>query len=487
MRKGKRAGGMVGLSRQTIATTEEPTPMHPSRSVLSQQQRIRHYAQASDAFCFFKQLTSPELFDTLEAALPEHRERLFPPTETLSMFMAQAMKADRSCQSIVNEAAVTRLRHGLPSCSTKTGAYCKARQRMPLDMVSEMVTHTGQLIAEKVPERWRWHGRRVLLADGTTVTLPDTPANQAAYPQQSGQKMGLGFPICRIVGITCLSSGAALNAAMGKFKGKGSGEQALLRSMLDTFEMGDILLGDAFYATYSLLAELPLRGVDAVFEQHGARRRSTDFRRGTKLGSEDHLITLNKPKIRPQWMTEDQFKSISDTLTVRELDIGGKVLVTTLLCPKTTPKSDLKALYKSRWNVELDFRNIKTTLGMETLSCKTPQMGEKEMWVYLLAYNVIRLIMLQSALLADVLPRLLSFKHTLQLWLAWDRTARHASDEESPEALLLLVAKQSVGNRPGRIEPRALKRRHKPYPLMTQTRAAARAHVQKYGHPKKVK
>ena len=170
MRKVKRAGGMVGLSRQTIATTEEPTPMHPSRSVLSQQQRIRHYAQASDAFRFFKQLTSPELFDALEAALPEHRERLFPPTETLSMFMAQAMKADRSCQSIVNEAAVTRLRHGLPSCSTKTGAYCKARQRMPLDMVSEMVTHTGQLIAEKVPERWRWHGRRVLLADGTIAT-----------------------------------------------------------------------------------------------------------------------------------------------------------------------------------------------------------------------------------------------------------------------------------------------------------------------------
>ncbi len=478
---------MVGLSRQTVATTEEPALMHRSRSVSSQQQRIRHYAEASDAFRFFNQLTSPELFDALEASLPEHRERLFPPTETLSMFMAQAMKSDRSCQSIVNEAAVSRLRHGLPSCSTKTGAYCKARQRMPLNMVSEMVIYTGQLIAKKIPERWRWNGRRVLLADGTTVTLPDTPANQATYPQQSGQKTGLGFPICRIVGITCLSSGAALNAAMGRFKGKGSGEQALLRSMLDTFEMGDILLGDAFYATYSLLAELPTRGVDAVFEQHGARRRSTDFRRGARLGSKDHLITLTKPKIRPQWMTEDQFELVPDTLTVREVDIGGKVLVTTLLCPNTTPKSDLKALYKSRWHVELDFRNIKTTLGMETLSCKTPRMGEKEVWVYLLAYNLIRLIMLQSALLADVLPRLLSFKHTLQLWLAWDGTASHAGDEKCLKALLRLVAEQSVGNRPGRIEPRALKRRHKPYPLLTQTRAAARAHVQKHGHPKKVK
>jgi len=142
--------------------------------VLSQQQRIRHHAEASDAFRFFDQLTSPDLFDVLEASLPEHRERLFPPTETLAMFMAQAMKPDRSCQSIVNDAAVMRVRHGLPRCSTKTGAYCKARQRMPLNRVSEMVTYTGQLIAKKVPDRWRWHGRRVLLADGTTVTLPVT-------------------------------------------------------------------------------------------------------------------------------------------------------------------------------------------------------------------------------------------------------------------------------------------------------------------------
>ena len=217
--------------------------MHVSRSVSSQQHRVQHYASVSDAFCFFNQMTSPELFDALEALLPAHRERLFPPTETLSMFMAQALKPDRSCQSVVNEAAVLRARHGLPSCSTKTGGYCKARRRLPLEMVSGMATYTGQLIAAKVPDRWLWHGRRVLLADGTTVTLPDTPANQATYPQPSGQQTGLGFPIGRIVGITCLSSGASLNAALGPCKGKGSSEQALLRSLLDTFETGDVLLG----------------------------------------------------------------------------------------------------------------------------------------------------------------------------------------------------------------------------------------------------
>lgn len=227
--------------------------------------------------------------------------------------------------------------------------------------------------------------------------------------------------------MTCLSSGAVLDAAIGNFKGKGSGEQALLRTLLDTFESGDVMLGDAFYATYFLLAELQSRSVDALFEQHGSRKRSTDFRQGKKLGSRDHLITLTKPKVRPQWMTAEQYGAAPGTLSIRELEAGGRVLVTTLTCPNTIPKEALKDLYKRRWQAELDIRNIKTTLGMETLSCKTPQMGEKEMWVYLLAYNnLIRLIMAQSALMADVLPRTLSFKHTLQpfdiaqdrLWLA---------------------------------------------------------------------
>jgi Transposase DDE domain len=461
--------------------------MHINRSALSQQHRVRHYAAANDALDFFNMLTSPALLDTLEASLPEHRERLFPPTETLSMFLAQALKPDRSCQGIVDDAAVKRLIHGLPHCSTNTGAYCKARKRLPLETVAGMVRHTGRLISAEGSDTWLWRGRRVRLVDGTTVTLPDTPANQAAYPQQSGQKPGLGFPICRIVGVTCLSSGAVLDAAMGDYKGKGSGEQALLRTLLDIFESGDVMLGDAFYATYFLLAELQLRGVDALFEQHGARKRSTDFRLGKKLGSKDHLIMLTKPRIRPEWMTAEQYESAPDTLTIRELEVGGKTLATTMTCPDAIPKSALKALYKHRWQVELDIRNIKTTMGMETLSCKTPEMGEKEMWVYLLAYNLVRLIMAQSALVADVLPRALSFKHTLQLWLAWSGALLRTDDQVNITQLLVLVAKKSVGNRPGRIEPRAIKRRPKPYPLMTITRELARAQVRKYGHPKKLK
>ena len=168
--------------------------MYANRNVRTHQHNtIARSACAQDTTSFFNLLTSPELFDTLESLLPSHRERMFPPTETLAMFLAQALSADRSCQGIVNQAATHRLIHGLSPCSISTGAYCKARQRLPLALVSSLVRHTGQLIDEQVPDAWRWCGRPVRLIDGTTVTLPDTPENQAAYPQQTSQKPGLGF------------------------------------------------------------------------------------------------------------------------------------------------------------------------------------------------------------------------------------------------------------------------------------------------------
>jgi len=398
-------------------SSEEPALLHPTqRACLHQQHRVRHHATTHDAYAFFNLLTGPEFLDPVESLLPAHRERLFPPTETLSMFLAQAMSADRSCQKAVDDTAIKRLMGGLPLCSTHTGAYCRARQRLPLEMVSTLARHTGRMMAERTPVTWRWRGRPVRLVDGATVALPDTADNQEVYPQPGSQQPGLGFPLCRLVGIVCLASGAVLDAAMGPCRGKGSDEQSLLRAILDTLEAGDILLGDAFYATYFLLCALHAKGVDAVFEQQGSRRRSTDFRYGQRLGQRDHLIELHKPKIKPAWMSQVAYDQAPDTLTVRELRTGGKILMTTLLCPKRTSKVALKALYRDRWQVELDLRNIKTTLGMEMLSCRTPAMAEKEIWVYLLAYNLIRLLMAQAASLADIMPRQLSFKHTMQLW-----------------------------------------------------------------------
>jgi len=459
-----------------------------SKLVRTKQQRIQAEVNNSDSYRFFNLLTGPEMLSKVEELLPEsHRERQFPPTETLSMFLAQAMSADRSCQKVVNDAAIKRMVGGLSLCSTNTSGYCQARQRLPLEMVSTLARYTGELMNQQIPSDWRWHGKRVHLIDGTTVSLPDTGANQAIYPQQSGQKPGLGFPICRLVGVICLSSGAILNAALSSFKGKGSGEQSLLRTLLDTFDADDLVLGDAFFGTYFLLATLLNQGVDAVFEQLGARKRVTDFRQGKRLGSKDHLILLTKPKQKPGWMTQEDYDEAPNTLTIRELKIKGKVLITTLLSAKAFPRHELAALYKKRWHVEVDLRNIKTTLGMETLSGKTPEMVEKEMWVYFLAYNLIRLLMAQSALLSDVLPRQLSFKHTVQLWLAWGQQTQAISIHADEGLLFVLIAQKTVGNRPGRIEPRAVKRRPKPYSLLMEKREIAKDNVKKQGHPKKIK
>ena len=209
--------------------------MHATHKAMSRQRHaISAKAGSVDAPAFFKLLTGPELFDAVELALPAHRERLFPPTETLSMFLAQALSADRSCQRAVNEGAIKRLIAGLTPCGTHTGAYCRARQRVPTSMVSTLVKHTGQWLTAHAPAAWHWRGRPVRLVDGATVIMPDTDANQADFPQPGSQKPGLGFPQCRIVGLICLGSGAVLNAAISACRGKGADEQSLLRRQIDT-------------------------------------------------------------------------------------------------------------------------------------------------------------------------------------------------------------------------------------------------------------
>ena len=459
---------------------------HTSNSIRTQQRFIHSTQSESDCLSIFNLLTSNILFEEVEAQLPEHRERLFSPTETLAMFITQTMSSDRSCQNAVNQAAIHRLINGLPDISTHTGGYCQARQRLPIEIVTSLTRYLGQQLDQQLPQEWRWQGRRVRLVDGTTVTLPDTESNQAVFPQQTSQKTGLGFPICRLVGITCLSSGALLNAAIGPYKGKGTDEQTLLRSIEGTLDSGDILLGDAFYPTYFFIDRMQTQGVEILMEQQGARKRVTDFRKGKSLGTRDHLIRLNKPKIKPDWMSDEVYQKAPAYLEVREFKAGGKIMVTTMKCPKTYNKTQLKNLYKQRWSVELDIRNIKETMGMNILSCKTPEMAIKEIWVYFLAYNLIRLLMAQAAYMADILPREISFKHSLQLWLLWSQKA-DTSDDRILLVVCELIAQQRVGNRKGRIEPRAVKRRPKPYPLLTVKRSQEREQVRNYGHPKKLK
>lgn len=456
-----------------------------------QLQSVGKLRELANANLFFNALTDEGMFEKLESLLPEYRERVYTPTDTLSMFLAQALNSDRSCQRAVDEWFMSRQGAGLSTVSTNTGAYCRARQRLPIEMVSELVRHSGNELQKRVPGKWKWKARHVKLVDGTTLSMPDTPENQSVYPQPKTQQPGVGFPLCRLVGILDLSSGGVIDVAYGPCQGKGSGEQGLLRRLLENLNKGDVLLGDAFFPSYFLLWSLQEMGVDCVCEQMGGRARSTDFRTGQALGPRDHLITYRKPVVKPDWLSQSDYDAAPESLCVRELrfsprrGVKGKTLVTTLCCPKSYKKAELKRLYKDRWQVELNFRHIKTTLGMDVLSCRTPEMVEKEIWAYLLAYNLIRILMAQSAVLAGCLPNELSFKHSIQMWLAWSRHAR-VDNHDDWIALLMAIAQKRVGNRPGRVEPRQRKRRPKPFPWLKKPRQVARQDVIKHGHENKL-
>lgn len=447
-----------------------------------QQQRrgVERRGEKLAAVDFFNLLTGPELVATTEAYLPEHRERLYPPTVTLAMFMKQALSEDGSCQRAVNGWAAQRAAEGLRPQSVGTGAYCRARQRLPVELVRALARATGHVLSTRARTVWRWRGRRVKLVDGTGISMPDTPDNQARYPQPSSQAEGVGFPMARLVGVVCLSTGSVVDAAIGPLEGKGHSELDLFRDVLGAFSRGDVMLADALYCNYPLLAMLQAAGVEALFEQNGARR--SDFRRGQRLGRRDHLVGWSKPSIRPRWMTLEHYEAMPATLTVREVEVDGRVLVTTLLDPRKTPKGELAELYARRWHVELDLRNIKTTLGMEVLRCHSPERVDKELWAHLLAYNLIRLLMAQAAHTAGVHPRELSFKHTVQLWLEWTahRLGTHATVCRT--GLFALIAQRRVGQRPGRIEPRARKRRPKSYPWLKVPRSLAHKQIRHHGY-----
>jgi hypothetical protein len=304
--------------------------------------------------------------------------------------------------------------------------------------------------------------------------MPDTAENQARYPQPRSQAPGVGFPLAGLVGIVCLSTGAVLEAAIGAHASKGQSEQDLFRGLLGTLRAGDVLLADALYCSYFQIATLQAAGVDVLFEQHGSRL--TDFRRGHALAKRDHLVRWMKPTTRPDWMSLEQYRGFAEEILMREAKVDGQVLVTTMHNARAVPKGELAALYARRWHIELDIRNIKTTLGMEVLRCMTPAMVEKELWVSLLAYNLIRLLMAQAAHTAGLYPRELSFKHTVQMWSSWPCDA-------APSELFRLIAQRQVSNRPGRCEPRVRKRRPKSFPWLKVPRAVARRQIRKRRHP----
>jgi len=400
----------------------------------------------------------------------DYRERIFGPLTTLVLFIEQVLGADHSCQDTVARGLSARTAQGQTPCSLNTAAYCKARWRLPLGLAERLGREVGARLCAGQPAVWRWRGREVKLIDGTTVSMPDTEANQGRFPQVRSQKPGLGFPLARLVAVVSLSCGAVLEWALDACEGKKTGETALLWRLMPRLSRGDVVVADGYYAGYFMIAGLIARGADIVMAQH--HRRYTDFRRGKQLGARDHVVTWTRPK-RPDWMDEATYAQMPETLTMREARAGGRTLITTLTDARAVPKPALAELYAMRWHVELDLRAIKTVMQMDILRCKTPVMVEKELAVHLAAYNLVRAVMAQAACGSNLLPRQLSFKAALQLLNAFEMNLRHHPGHRLAvyrAYLIAGIASCRLPHRPHRVEPRAVKRRPKQHWLLTEPR-----------------
>lgn len=411
---------------------------------------------------------------------------VYTPGLTVWAFLAQVLSASKSCVAAVARVMALRTALGLPLCSANTGAYCKARAKLSEEFLRGLTHTVGAAIEEQAPDSWRWHGHRVLLADGFECTLPDTAANQREYPQPQSQKPGLGFPMIRVVVLLTFATAGLVGAALGPHQGKETGETALLRQLLDRLRVGDVVVADRYYCSYWMIALLQQRGVEVAFRLH--QLRHYDFRRGQRLGPDDHVVVWTKPQ-RPKWMTEEVYAALPETLTVRELrfrvDQPGYrskeiVVATTLVDGECYPKSELADLYHRRWHVELDIRAIKQTLRMDQLTCKTPAMVRRELWAHLLGYNLVRKVRAEAAWTFGRQPRQLSFAGAVQTleqfrWLLLGQTP--TARPETVVVVLLAVASHEVGHRPGRVEPRAVKRRPKEYARLRKPRAEARAEL----------
>ena len=458
------------------------TPTRRRRQV----RRLRQQLTQAPALPFADLLPAAQVEQALRDEGITFRDRLFSPLVTLWVFLSQALDPDHACRAAVARFLAWRGCRGLAPCSADPSAYGKARHRLPEGLLARLTRATGRRPQDEAPDLWRWHGRTVKVVDGTTASMPDTPANQKAFPQAPTQRPGVGFPIARLVVLFSLAVGTVLDAALGPYQGKRTGETALFHTLHGNLQAGDILLADRYFGSYWEIALARQRGADMVCRLH--QRRRADFRRGRHLGREDHGVAWAKPA-RPGWMDEATYQALPEALALREVRVRVRhpgfrtdvlVAVTTLLDASAFPRDDIAVLYRMRWCAELDLRSLKEVLQMGVLRGQSPGMVRKEVWAHLLAYNLLRGLMAQAAQAAGLLPVQLSFKGALQAVNAFAAvlwTAGPAELEVLCGRLREAVASHRVGDRPNRYEPRRRKRRPKPYPLLNEPRARAQARL----------
>jgi hypothetical protein len=460
------------------------TPLLPARQVAHACRQL----QQGEGLPFAHHLPKERIHNALRQVGASSRDRLFSPAVTVWAFLSQVLDHDHSCRQVMARLFAWLTARGRAPRSADTGAYCKARARLPEAALRHLARETGRGPLDEAPASWLWKGRVVKLVDGTGISMPDTPRNQKEYPQPPSQKPGVGFPQLRLVVVLALAVGTALDAAMGRYQGQQTGELALFRSLDDALGGGDVLLADRGFCSYFVASAALARGADAVLRLH-ASRRAVNFRAGRRLGPGDKLVRWKRPP-RPGWMSKGEYASVPDLLTmrivrvrVRERGCRTKVLLvaTTLLDPSLATSADLADLYRARWHAELDLRAIKQALQLDVVRGQSPDIVRKEVWAHLLAYNVVRGLMTQAAREAGVRPRELSFTGALQTLNAFlpylGMAATEAEWSRLWREMVRAVGQHRVGDRPGRYEPRAVKRRPKNYNRLNEPRAKARARL----------
>ena len=449
------------------------------QSFSSFRSRVHHARQCGDLY--FASLISKETIESVfgQASAILDSARVYNTSVTLWVFLSQVMSIHHGCVSAVAKLITYRVANNQRACSAKTGAYCIARDKLDEQSMQRLVTASGREIEDNSPDHWLWLGHRVVTADGATVTMADTPENQAAYPQLSSQAPGCGFPILRVVVLFALSTGVVLEMAMGRYKGKLTHEVSLFRQIDQIIEESDVFLADRAYAGWFEMARMIGRGAHVVVRKH--QMRKSDFRSGIRYGKDDHSIQLDKPQ-RPKWMSAEEYETYPDYITIREVRIRvaqkgfrtREIIVHTSLLDDTDyTAEDIAALFRRRWQAELHLRSLKTIMQMEHLRCKKPHRVRNEIRCHMLAYNLIRGVMAESAYEAEIEPWEISFKSTLTTVSDMlPVLGLIGNADELCSVLFRCCSQHIVGNRPDRYEPRVLKRRHKNYKLMQKPRGS---------------
>jgi len=418
--------------------------------------------------------------DRIRKVLNDHgvkfRDRVYSPVTTIWGFLSQVLSEDHGCRDAVSRIVAHRASSGQTVCSPNTASYCNARSRILTDVVRTLATRTAEELQASVSDQWKWNSRSVFIFDGSNVSMPDTLENQAVYPQPPSQQPGLGFPLARIGVLLSLATGACHNLAIAPYKGKGTGETNLFRRIYDTLEPGDVVLADALFDDYFIACELRQRDIDIV--AHAQYERTGSW--AIESRPDGDILVWQRPQ-KPRGMTREQYQTYPEQLLMREVTVDARdknnrakqfKVVTTIL-DASIDGEQIGSLYERRWDGEVDIRSIKSTMQMDILRCKTPDMVHKEIWTHLLAYNLLRTVMAVAASENNIEPRKLSFKGAKQALTAFAPKIEAARPEDRAtliDAMLTAVAYHHVGDRPERWEPRARKRRQKPATRLTQPR-----------------